>query len=110
MNNQEGLEKAEITFFVDNPVTFPRPVDSVGSANGLPYVKFLPYVRVRTYDPATGYDGDEFYMPLKQFLPTQGPLQQGFRVCIENRSEGSFPVESRNVVSGVQQIHEFRDV
>jgi len=65
---------------------------------------------VRTYDPVTGYDGDEFYMPLKQFLPTQGVLQQGFRVCIENRSEGSFPVESSKIVRGVQQIHEYRDV
>jgi hypothetical protein len=103
----DSLEKSEITFFIDNTRSV-RPSDRLNASGD--YVQILPYVRVRTFDSGLGNETDEYFMPLKMFLPLV-PFNQGIaKTCIEFRPGGPYPFNTGKPSKGTQELHEYRDI
>src|SRR3989304_2708836 len=76
--NAPGLEKSEITLYYEQG----------GGVNseGRPYVRLLPYVKVRPYDSVNGHTGnDEYVMPSADSYETHSAQQEPYRQVMEQR-------------------------
>ena len=99
--NAPGLEKSEITLYYEQG----------GGVNseGRPYVRLLPYVKVRPYDSVNGHTGnDEYVMPSAVSYQTHSAQQEPYRQVMEQRPSGAFPYEDSRV--GIEGIHEFHNI
>jgi hypothetical protein len=87
-----GLEKSEITVYYE-------PIGGK-NAEGQPYMRLLPFVKVRPFDSVHGHTGNnEYYMPSAEQYQVQSAQQEPYRQVLESRNSGR-----------IQDVHEFHNI
>ena len=83
----EKTRKAEITVFYTG--------QGGENAEGKPYIKLLPYIKLRFFNPVTRTwdNAGEAYLPhnLLELETLRGNYDQAFRVVLEQVEDGAFP-------------------
>jgi len=105
----DALREAEVTLYYTQTVI-------KNNEGGSPYIKLLPYARLRFRNMATGdYNtGGEAYIPFKLSLETQAHFDEPYRVVLHRTEDGAFPSNANKLhslsVTDTVEVHQFGSV